>query len=151
MQAVTKTVFRFSMRPPLDLSPRPNVQITMSRLALIVLLASAACSSTPSPVGPSSAPVHYTMQKWSTYTGKLALATDKATLTLQNASGTPNTLDGETRWENGKLMISVRQDDVGVTFTCDASSSQLQCTYEDDYTLFGNVGGRPQRIVFDRG
>ena len=27
----------------------------------------------------------------------------------------------------------------------------LDCSYEDDYSLFGHVGARPQRVGFSRG
>lgn len=86
------------------------------------------------------------------YKGTLELAIDRATLTLQSStSATALALDGFSRWENGKLTITVRSEDTAVTFTCDDKGTQLDCSYDDDYSLFGSVGGRPQRVVFSRG
>jgi hypothetical protein len=55
---------------------------------------------------------------------------------------------GESRSENGKLVISVRADDRAATLTCDASGKKLACLVEDEYTLFGRVGQRPETITF---
>ena len=59
-------------------------------------------------------------------------------------------LDGSSRWHDGTLTVTVRKDDTAATLTCSEHGHVLDCSYEDDYTLFGNVGQRPQRIVFDR-
>src|SRR5512143_147291 len=51
-------------------------------------------------------------------------------------------LTGETRRENGQLVISVREDDRAATLACDEHGRTLACTIDDDYTLFGRVGAR---------
>lgn len=66
------------------------------------------------------------------------------------ASSSELVLEGFSRWQNGALTITVRKDDTAATFTCREHGHSLECSYEDDYTLFGSVGQRPQRIVFDR-
>ena len=57
-------------------------------------------------------------------------------------------LVGESRSENGKLVINVRADDRAATLTCDARGKTLACIVEDEYTLFGRVGQRPDKITF---
>jgi hypothetical protein len=57
-------------------------------------------------------------------------------------------LTGDTRLENGRLVISVREDDQAATLTCDQKGKTLACTIDDEYTLFGRVGQRPDTLVF---
>lgn len=121
---------------------------------------------------------HSAYQSWTTYGGTLEIAADKVTLVLSMSTDTsaitcppdwnhrtsmqacagPDaksgttasslTLDGFSRWENGKLTISVRRQDTAVTLSCDAQSERLECSYDDEYTLFRHT--RPAKLVFAR-
>jgi len=120
---------------------------------------------------------HSMAQSWTTVAGSLELSQMKATLNLDmtvetsfvhcnrelmgntmQACAPPDAKDktstrtlaltGDARHENGQLVISVREDDQAATLTCDETSKQLTCSVDDEYTLFGRVGQRPDRVTF---
>jgi hypothetical protein len=120
--------------------------------------------------------MHSMSQSWTTVAGSLEMSQMKATLKLDmttsrsfihcpanmgntmqacappDAKDTTSTrslaLTGDARHENGRLVISVREDDQAATLTCDESGKTLSCTVDDEYTLFSRVGQRPDKITF---
>lgn len=121
--------------------------------------------------------MHSMAQSWTTVAGSLEMSQMKATLRLDmtvetsfvhcnpalmgntmQACAPPDAKDetstrslaltGDARHENGRLVITVREDDQAATLTCDETSKQLACSIDDEYTLFGRVGQRPGKVLF---
>ena len=124
--------------------------------------------------------MHSISQSWTSVSGALDIAADKATLALtlstarsfigcptdmrgfehtMQACAPPGTkniasafklvLAGSSHWHDGMLTFTVRKGDARATFTCTETGHALECTYEDEYTLFA-IGEHPQHVHFDR-